>query len=146
MVAAAGGVADACGGGAGVAEVAVAALDVLVVDAGFFAVVAALDAVETVVVATLVGAAVATVLVTLSSCCTSLYTSPPEEASSLSAVGRGVLGVTVKDGTSGGSSARQAAKFCSFGERCSGEGGLASGVALASSSSLSTKLSTSLCE
>lgn len=145
MLAAADSAVDGCGG-IGVTVVAVAALDVLAADAGFFAVEAALDVVDTDAVAGLVEAVVATVVVTPSSCCTSLHTSLPEEPSSLSAVGRGVLGVTVKDGTSGGSSERPAARSHSFGERCSGEGGLAPEVAAVSSSLLSTRLSTSLCE
>lgn len=145
MLAAADGAADACGA-IGVVVVAVAALAVLAADAGFLAVVAALDVVDTDAVAGLVEAVVATVVVTMSSPCTSLHTSLPEQPSSLSAVGRGVLGVTVKDGTSGGSSVWPAAKSRSFGERCSGEGGLAPEVAAVSSSSLSTRLSTSLCE
>lgn len=145
MLAAADGAADACGG-IGAAEVTAAALEVLAADAGFFAVVAALDVGETDAIARLVEAVETTVVVTPLSQCTSLHTSLPEEPSSLSAVGRGVLGVTVKDGTSGGSSVRPAAMSRSFGERCSGEGGLAPEVAAVSSSSLSTRLSTSLCE
>ncbi|KAL1469213.1 hypothetical protein MTO96_004925 [Rhipicephalus appendiculatus] len=122
------------------------ALDTLAAEAVFFAVVVVLDVEETGAVAALVEAVTATAVVTPSLHCTSLHTSPPEELSSLSAVGRGVLGVTVKDGTSGGSSAQPADRFRSFGERCSGEGGLGSAAAAATSSSSSTRLSTSLCE
>lgn len=121
-------------------------LDALTAGAVFFAVAAALDVVEAGAVAALVEAVAATVVVTPSLHCTSLHTSLPEEVSSLSAVGRGVLGVTVKDGTSGGSSARPLVRSRSFGERCSGEGGLGSADAAAMSSSSSTRLSTSLCE
>lgn len=145
MLAAADCAADACGG-IGVTAVAVAAQDVPAGDTGFFAVVAALDVVETDAIAGLVEMVVVVAVVTPSSHCTPLRTSLPEEPSSLSAVGRGVLGVTVKDGTSGGSSVQPADKSRSFGERCSGEGGLTAEVVAVSSSSLSTRLSTSLCE
>lgn len=67
----------------------------------------------------------------------------PGVPSSLSAVGSGVLGVTVKDGTSGGKgSAPPTISSCFFGG-CGGDGG---GDLVVVSSSPSTRLSTSLCE
>lgn len=125
---------------------AVTALDTLVAETVLFAVADVTDVEGTGAVATLVEAVTVIVVATPLLHCTSLHTSPPEEPSSLSAVGRGVLGVTVKDGTSEGSSTWPVARSCSFGERCSGEGGLGSAVAAATSSSPSTRLSTSLCE
>lgn len=68
----------------------------------------------------------------------------PGVPSPLSAVGSGVLGVTVKDGTSGGKgSAPPTVSSCFFGGRGGDEGG---DLVTAASSSPSTRLSTSLCE
>lgn len=118
---------------------------VLAAEAGFFAVTATFDTVQTDVAVKLTEPVVTETL----SLRISLHPGSLDVPSSLSAVGRGVLGVTVKDGTScGGSALLVAAKCCSLGERCTGEADLvaASTVVTTASSSPSTRLSTSLCE
>lgn len=117
---------------------------VLAAKTGFFAVTATFDIVQT------DGVKLTEAVVTETpSLRVSLHPGSLDVPSSLSPVGRGVLGVTVKDGTScGGSTLLVAAKCCSLGERCRGEAGLvaASAVVATASSSPSMRLSTSLCE